>query len=66
MGKSIEIKLARRLAERLLRKVNTNFVNSKGECFETESEITTNENLVNKWDVVEIYYRGNYWHISED
>lgn len=59
------IKMSRRLAERLLRKVGTNFITITEEVLETITEVETSRKLVDDWKVKEIYYKGAYMTVAD-
>lgn len=59
------IKMSRRLAERLLRKVGTNFITTTDEVLETITEVETSRDLVDDWKVKEIYYKGAYMTVAD-
>lgn len=59
------IKMSRRLAERLLRKVGTNFITITDEVLETITEVETSRKLVDDWEVKEIYYKGAYMTVAD-
>lgn len=63
--KSFEIKMAKRLAEKLLRRERTLFISEDGKCYETIAETKTTESLIEKWQVIQVFYNGGYWRIAE-
>jgi|LSQX01.1.fsa_nt_gb hypothetical protein len=65
MSKKTIIKMSRRLAERLLRKVGTNFITTTDEVLETITEVETSKELVDDWKVKAIYYKGAYMTIAD-
>ena len=65
MIKSYLVKMSRRLAERLLREVGTNFITTTDEVLETITEVETSRDLVDDWKVKEIYYKGAYMIVAD-
>lgn len=63
--KSFEIKMTKRLAEKLLRRARTLFVCKDGKCYETIAETKNSESLIEKWQVIQVFYNGGYWRIAE-
>lgn len=63
--KSFEIKMAKRLAEKLLRRERTLFICEDGKCYETIAGTKSNENLIEKWQVIQVFYNGGYWRIAK-
>lgn len=63
--KSFEIKMEKRLAERLLRQARTLFISEDGKCYETIAETQTTESLIEKWQVIQVFHKGGYCRIAE-
>lgn len=63
--KSFEIKMEKRLAEKLLRRAGTLFICEDEKCYETIAESNTTESLIEKWQVIQVFHNGDYWRIAE-